>query len=357
MYRTKEVHSLSRCVVQPENPESAVIKLIYNEIIGEGVYGMVRKGFVENQNKQKSRVAFKITSSGIPSANLSLIQEASRMIKMRGHPSILDVFFCYPYQSVLDRTHTIMCMELFQSSDMYNSILKKGFTYSLKLATVFSIKMLEAIKLLRINNIVHLDLKPENVMFYALEEQKCREISHPSKSELPPSDIDSLLKQTELKIIDFGCSMTGDQELKNNYVQTRFYRSPLTIFTNSISEKDDLFSVGAILYEMISGVALFSVTQGIIQHYPEDLQTSQEKEAHNARNLAHLYAVKILLNQPSDATLARLPQERVNIFYKEKEGHYTLKPLPIKSARDLSSIKEHLEKERQIQFETLENNI
>ena len=80
-------------------------------------------------------------------------------------------------------------------------------------------------------NIIHCDLKPENIM----------------------------LKQsgkTGIKIIDFGNACFSNKKMFK-YVQSRFYRAPEIIMELPYSTQIDMWSLGCILYELHFGDALF----------------------------------------------------------------------------------------------------
>lgn len=75
-------------------------------------------------------------------------------------------------------------------------------------------------------DIIHMDLKPENIM----------------------------IRDKHLKIIDLGSSMIKEetQVLKKNYVQSRYYRAPEVLFNTGISTKIDVWSYGCIIYELLT---------------------------------------------------------------------------------------------------------
>ena len=94
-------------------------------------------------------------------------------------------------------------------------------------------QLLEALAFLKKHQIIHCDLKPENIIFK-----------------------DSSLK--DLVIIDFGSSCFSDQDIYN-YIQTRWYRSPevLVEYDHNYDYKIDIWSLGCIVYELYIGTTLF----------------------------------------------------------------------------------------------------
>lgn len=81
------------------------------------------------------------------------------------------------------------------------------------------------------HSIIHMDLKPENILV------RCK----------------------HLKIIDLGSSRVKDESNKifNDYIQSRYYRSPEVIFKQEITTKIDIWSFGCILYEIATRKPLF----------------------------------------------------------------------------------------------------
>lgn len=81
------------------------------------------------------------------------------------------------------------------------------------------------------HNVIHCDLKPENIM-----------LRHPAKSSI--------------KVIDFGSSCF-ESERVYTYIQSRFYRSPEVILGISYHKAIDMWSVGCIIAELYTGLPLF----------------------------------------------------------------------------------------------------
>ncbi|ETV90689.1 CMGC/DYRK protein kinase [Aphanomyces invadans] len=94
-----------------------------------------------------------------------------------------------------------------------------------------AVECLEALHFLHALNIVHCDLKPENIVMKSY--QKC-----------------------QIKLIDFGSASYVTDEL-TYYIQSRAYRAPEVILGLQYDERIDLWSLGCILAELYSGRVLF----------------------------------------------------------------------------------------------------
>lgn len=88
------------------------------------------------------------------------------------------------------------------------------------------------------HNIVHRDLKPENLLLENKIEQD---------------------KDLQIKVIDFGTSVTIDQRKKlNGRFGTAYYIAPEVINDSKYTEKCDVWSSGVILYILLCGQPPFN---------------------------------------------------------------------------------------------------
>ncbi|KAK6030439.1 kinase domain protein, partial [Ostertagia ostertagi] len=128
------------------------------------------------------------------------------------------------------RNHKCITFELL-NINLYELIKKNKFQgFSLMLVRKFAYSMLLCLDLLQRNRLIHCDLKPENV----------------------------LLKQqgrSGIKVIDFGSSCFDDQRIYT-YIQSRFYRAPEVILGSKYGMPIDMWSLGCILAELLTGYPL-----------------------------------------------------------------------------------------------------
>eukprot|EP00092_Neocalanus_flemingeri_P072036 GFUD01088589.1.p1 GENE.GFUD01088589.1~~GFUD01088589.1.p1 ORF type:complete len:416 (-),score=15.82 GFUD01088589.1:3192-4298(-) len=128
------------------------------------------------------------------------------------------------------RSHTCITFELL-SINLYELIKKNKFQgFSLQLVRKFAHSLLQCLDTLYRNKIIHCDMKPENV----------------------------LLKQqgrSGIKVIDFGSSCYEHQRVYT-YIQSRFYRAPEVILGAKYGMPIDMWSLGCILCELLTGYPL-----------------------------------------------------------------------------------------------------
>lgn len=129
------------------------------------------------------------------------------------------------------RKHLVISFELF-SINLYEFIKNNNFEgVSLSLIRRFAIQILQALKYLREESLIHCDLKPENIL-----------LKSPDKSGI--------------KVIDFGSSCFSNERIYT-YIQSRFYRAPEIILGIPYTTAIDMWSFGCILTELFTGVPIF----------------------------------------------------------------------------------------------------
>ena len=111
-------------------------------------------------------------------------------------------------------------------------------------------QLLNAQKFLHDNQIVHTDIKPENVLI---------------------SENDS---EFLVKLIDFGSSYLPEEE-KRDDVGTREYRSPEVILMGEYDTPTDVWSIGCVAFETITGDYLFDPRS----YYPDDSGSDSDSDS------------------------------------------------------------------------------
>ena len=139
---------------------------------------------------------------------------------------------------------------------LYDFLRKNRYRpFSLPLVRAFGRQLLQAVAFLHSQQLVHTDLKPENVLL--ADGGYEREPAAPGSSRLTRVPTSS-----SIQLIDFG-SATWERQHHSSVVSTRHYRAPEVILGLSWSYPVDLWSLGCILLELLTGDALFQTHENL----------------------------------------------------------------------------------------------
>ncbi|KXN91697.1 Dual specificity protein kinase lkh1 [Leucoagaricus sp. SymC.cos] len=126
----------------------------------------------------------------------------------------------------------------------------------------FARQLLGSVAFLHDLRLIHTDLKPENILLVHNDYKVVNvPISHKRNNVSKPKRI---LHSTDIRLIDFG-SATFESEYHSTVVSTRHYRAPEIILGLGWSFPCDAYSLGCILVEFYTGVALYQ-THDNLEH-------------------------------------------------------------------------------------------
>ncbi|KAG0343358.1 dual specificity protein kinase kns1 [Podila humilis] len=143
----------------------------------------------------------------------------------------------------------------------------------------FARQLLTSVAFLHRLRLIHTDLKPENIL---LANGDFKMATYRGK---PGVKMRRILKNPDIRLIDFG-SATFEEDHHSSVVSTRHYRAPEIILGHGWTFPCDIWSVGCILIEFLTGEALFqthdnlehlAMMQSVLGSIPEKLIRTSPK--------------------------------------------------------------------------------
>ncbi|XP_043250460.1 ribosomal protein S6 kinase alpha-5-like isoform X1 [Colletes gigas] len=187
------------------------------EALGDGSFSVCRKC---RHRKTQQEFAVKIVSRRIDCG-----REANLLRTCQGHPNVVKLIEVHQ-----DRAHTYLVMELLSGGEL----LRRPRPFTEQQASRIMRHLASAVRFMHSRGVVHRDLKPENIVF-----------AHDSED-------------SSVKIVDFGFARVkrGCEPLHTPCF-TLPYAAPEVVARQGYDQSCDLWSLGAILYSMLSGKPLF----------------------------------------------------------------------------------------------------
>lgn len=213
-------------------------RFIIKEMLGQGTFGKVVKAL---DNQTNEMVAIKIIKS-IPKYREASKIELRVLTMLKKHDP-LNEFQCIHLRECFDyRNHICIVTDLLKMS-LYDFMESTNFSpFPGSHIQAFTRQMLRSVAFLHDLNLIHTDLKPENILLINDDS-----IDRNGKM---------ILKDPRIFIIDFGSAIFND-EYHSSVVSTRHYRAPEIILGVGWSFPCDMWSLGCILVELLTGEALF----------------------------------------------------------------------------------------------------
>ena len=195
--------------------------------LGEGAFSQVFKLQDKRTNEFFAVKRLNKTFKSLDEASRNIEVEVLRALQ--GHPNIVkleNVFYDAEHGSL---ALVFECLDV----NLYELISGSPEPFDDKVSLVLVYQMLKALSFIHSLNMFHRDIKPENCMVNR--------------------------KTFELKLVDFGSTrQTSARGPFTEYVSTRWYRAPECILTSgSYGPPVDMWAVGCVLYELITGEPLF----------------------------------------------------------------------------------------------------
>ncbi|KAL7712483.1 non-specific serine/threonine protein kinase [Entamoeba marina] len=201
--------------------------------LGSGGFAIVRE-VIEKQSKK--RFAMKIISIN-STKKVSMIQNEINVMQCLDHENIIKLFKVY-----ITDCYIYLILEHLNGGALFHNVDDKSMTTERKKSIAKQI--LEAISYLKQHQIIHRDVKPENILF-----------------DSPKKD--------KIKLTDFGLSRKINEEMftASTLCGSELFIAPEIIEKNSLGEtydcsKVDVWSTGVILFILTCGYSPFETIDG-----------------------------------------------------------------------------------------------
>ncbi|XP_071427906.1 serine/threonine-protein kinase ULK1 isoform X2 [Pithys albifrons albifrons] len=216
------------------------------DLIGHGAFAVVFKG--RHKEKPELEVAVKCINKKNLAKSQTLLGKEIKILKELKHENIVAL---YDFQELANSVYLVM--EYCNGGDLAD-YLHTMRTLSEDTIRLFLQQIAGAMKMLHSKGIIHRDLKPQNIL-----------LSYTGGRKSNPNNI-------RIKIADFGFA----RYLQNNMMAATLcgspmYMAPEVIMSQHYDAKADLWSIGTIIYQCLTGKAPFQASS------PQDLRLFYEK--------------------------------------------------------------------------------
>uniref|UniRef100_A0A1B6C5L4 Protein kinase domain-containing protein n=1 Tax=Clastoptera arizonana TaxID=38151 RepID=A0A1B6C5L4_9HEMI len=156
------------------------------------------------------------------------VEKEVEIMRALQHPRLIQLYDALESSNVM-----CVVLELIEGGELFERVIDDDFILTEKSCSVFVRQICEGVEFIHSKNILHLDLKPENIMCLSKTGNR-------------------------IKIIDFGLARQFDPEKKLQVLfGTPEFVAPEVVNFDAIGYGTDMWSVGVICYVLLSGLSPF----------------------------------------------------------------------------------------------------
>ncbi|MBA3992262.1 MAG: hypothetical protein C0469_01960, partial [Cyanobacteria bacterium DS2.3.42] len=208
------------------------------EGLGEGGMGVVYK--VEQVLLNRHMALKTLTGSEFSESSIRRFQSEAKLLAKLDHPGLVKV----QDFGFIDNVKPFLVMDFVQGRTL-SSVLKTSGVMELDVAIKIFVELCFALGYAHSKNIVHRDIKPSNIM-------------------LTTPGLDS--ENEHVKVLDFGIAKLLHRGLNETDSLTRtgeifgspFYMSPEQCAGKPVDHRSDIYSMGCVMFEVLTGAPPFS---------------------------------------------------------------------------------------------------
>lgn len=258
-------------------------------ILGKGAQGIV---YLASDPQLDRQVALK-TLPHRSSANEQLINEAKNVSQLQ-HANIVPLYEIGTHE---DRPYLVY--PFVDGQTLRNILNDKKIIPVLQSVKIIS-QVLDALSYAHNKNIIHRDLKPDNIMI--------------DRSGTP-------------RVMDFGISTFMGGETGSNEIQgTVKYMSPEQLNNKPVGPYSDIFSLGVVLFEMLTGICIFSANNdmaSIFKIINEDILPPSRCNEMVDENLDRIVLTALSKDIDSRYADAERMKEDIELYLVQEAGEIT----------------------------------
>ena len=191
--------------------------------LGEGIFGSVKLGV---EKKTKERVAIKIIKKNkTKPSDIELVRTEIDIMKLCHHPNVVHLLDHFE-----NAEYIFIVMEYIRGGRLTDYMKEKKYNFTEERAAEIIYQIALGVKYLHKYGIIHRDLKPDNIMLTEASDKG------------------------QIKIMDFGLSkILGKKEKTVDGFGTLTFVSPEVLIRKPYNKEIDIWSIGVILYLLLSG--------------------------------------------------------------------------------------------------------
>lgn len=204
------------------NPKKSPNDFNFGKTLGEGSYGVVKLA-VEKATGIEFAIKILDKAQMVKEHKTAWVTREKVILDLLRHPFVVNLFCTFQ-----DATFLYFVTEYCGNGELLQQLRKVG-SFSDEVAAFYTAEIVVALEYIHSMGVVHRDLKPENVL---------------------------LDRNNHIKLIDFGTAkQIGNERItrSNSFCGTAEYVSPELLNDQTVGRGSDLWALGCILYQFISG--------------------------------------------------------------------------------------------------------
>lgn len=197
-----------------------------NEELGRGKFGVVYRCKEKSSGKQ---FAAKFVTTNRKEDREDVEREVDIMKSLQ-HKRLLQLYDAFDD----GKREMVLIMELIEGGELFERVICDDFILTERACSIFMRQICEGVEYMHSQNILHLDMKPENILCVTRT-------------------------GNQIKLIDFGLARRYNPKEKLQVLfGTPEFVAPEVVNFEKINTKTDMWSVGVICYVLLSGLSPFA---------------------------------------------------------------------------------------------------